>query len=192
MVVGEGRGRCQQPLTGDGSDDTSSALPSNTLEMASRLRLSADILQGLRNFTCLIIIPSQNLGSIHAQCSRPERAKKLIDLVSLVVMPSFSTLFEPRERSIDFKRSFVVGDPILIKEDKLARRGKFKPLPGAREEATAIAEMLGVSPLLRADATREAVTGGATRRQLIYLATHGVPTTRTPTSAATFWSATAH
>jgi hypothetical protein len=72
MVVGKGRGRRQQPLTGDGSDDTSSA--------------------------------------------------QLIDLISLVVIPSFSTLFEPRERSIDFKRSFVVGDPILIKEVKLVRR----------------------------------------------------------------------
>jgi CHAT domain-containing protein len=40
--------------------------------------------------------------------------------------------------------------------------------------------MLGVSPLLGADATREAVTGGATRSQLIHLATHGVADDENP------------
>jgi CHAT domain-containing protein len=65
--------------------------------------------------------------------------------------------------------ALVVGDPRFNDPDF-----ELPQLAGARAEARAIADLIGATPLLGADATRNNVTSAARDANLIYLATHGV------------------
>lgn len=63
-------------------------------------------------------------------------------------------------------RALVIGDPE-------SGSGSFPPLPGAREEARAVAARWGLEPLLGSQATLAEVTRRAPESDLIYIAAHG-------------------
>jgi tetratricopeptide (TPR) repeat protein len=72
--------------------------------------------------------------------------------------------------------SLVVGDPRLAPVRRVddGTLVTFESLPGARAEAESIAKVLGVSPILGADATRARVRALMPSARIIHLATHGI------------------
>lgn len=105
---------------------------------------------------------------------------------SFVVMQDIPTLasddFGFDLAAVDLRQSVVVGDP----DDMRDVRYRFKPLPGARKEALAIAGDLGLdgsAVLIGADATRPRVVDAIDRsngKGMIYMATHAVADERNP------------
>ena len=105
----------------------------------------------------------------------------LIEKHTILTAPSIQVLDlarQQRERASSSGSSgaFVVGNPTMPKLQ--VQLGKppiqLSPLPGAEQEAKAIAEMLGVQPLIGAQATKAAVLRGMRQARLIHLATHGL------------------
>jgi hypothetical protein len=105
---------------------------------------------------------------------------------SFVVMQDIPTLassdFGFDLAALDLRKSVVVGDPDDMR-DVLYR---FKPLPGARREALAIArdlELAGGNVLIGADATRPQVVSAIDRSNgegMVYMATHAVSDEKNP------------
>jgi hypothetical protein len=147
--------------------------PSLALKEASRLLLPDAIRERLQRFNRVIVVPSRNIGSIPYAALPFDDKQQLIDIASVVVMPSFGVLFDRAPNRGPRTKSLVVGDPEIANEDKLVRRRNFGPLPGAREEAQSVANMLGVQPILGRAATKNSVLQGVVKSDLIYLAMHG-------------------
>lgn len=71
----------------------------------------------------------------------------------------------------------VVGNPVLMPEipnGPSGHRERLSPLPGAETEAQAIAQLLGVRPLLTDAATKPAIMAQMTTQRILHFATHGV------------------
>jgi hypothetical protein len=105
---------------------------------------------------------------------------------SFVVMQDLQTLASPDAgfdmSRVDPARAVIVGDPVTMRDVRFA----FPPLPGARAEAKAVAQLLGVEPenlLIGADATRPNVVRAINRLNgggIVYMATHAVADARNP------------
>jgi len=155
--------------------------PSAVLEEATQFLLPGGILQEIlsRDYRRLIVVPSRNFGSIPYAALPVDRERQLVDLLSIVVMPTFlpSASYRTEPSATRSMVSLVVGDPQVVRGDKLVRRGPdngFVRLDGAREEAKRVAELFGVRPLLGVEATQSAVVSAAQNSDFIYFATHGV------------------
>ena len=174
-----GLGRIEKVVlaTAEPRDPALALPPSVALGKATQLLLPERIRQLILSgrYGRLVIVPSRNLGSIPYAALPIDEERQLIDLVSLVVMPSFVALPDSTTvpHGAHIGRSLVVGDPELTKDDKLVRRGKFAALPGARDEAQRVAILLGVRPLLGTDASQSAVLQNVGNSDLIYIAAHG-------------------
>ncbi|WP_234406996.1 CHAT domain-containing protein, partial [Limnothrix sp. PR1529] len=71
----------------------------------------------------------------------------------------------------------VVGNPVLMPEVPAGpdgQRERLAPLPGAETEAQAVAQMLGVQPLLTDQATKSAIVAEMPNQRILHFATHGV------------------
>ncbi len=71
----------------------------------------------------------------------------------------------------------VVGNPVLMPEVPAGpdgQRERLAPLPGAETEAQAVAQMLGVQPLLTDQATKSAIVAEMPHQRILHFATHGV------------------
>jgi len=152
--------------------------PGVVLARASRLLLPPSIREAIqaRTYERLVIVPSRNFGDIPYAALPVDGGAPLIDFVSIAVVPSFTSLspLSMSGRPAGLENGLIVGDPELVHPDKLVRRGMFGPLPGARDEARQVAQVLGLKPLIGAAATKSAVLTGVGDSGLIYLATHGV------------------
>lgn len=105
---------------------------------------------------------------------------------SFMVMQDIPTLastdFGFNLAALDLRKSVVVGDP----DDMRDVRYHFKPLPGARRDALAIArdlELAGDNVLIGADATRSRVVSAIDRSNgegMVYMATHAVSDEKNP------------
>jgi len=168
-------------------DRASPRPPSAVLEEARQFLLPGAILREIlsRDYHRLIVVPSRNFGSIPYAALPVDRERQLVDLLSIVVMPTFlpSASYRTEPSATKSVVSLVVGDPEVVRGDKLVRRGPdngFVRLDGAREEAKRVAELFAVRPLLGAEATQSAVLSAARNSDFIYLATHGVANDRDP------------
>jgi formylglycine-generating enzyme required for sulfatase activity/CHAT domain-containing protein len=170
--------------TQEANNSYASEPPWLVLHAASDLLLPRPIRDVLlqNGYQRIFIVPSRNLGSIPFAALPVDGARLLVDIASVLIVPSFKS-FEPHDapgQRIGKRRSLVIGDPELGREDKLVRRGMFSPLPGARDEAQRVAEMLGTMPLIGAAASQKAVLRAIRQSDLIYFATHGVANDRDP------------
>ncbi|NER35032.1 MAG: CHAT domain-containing protein [Oscillatoria sp. SIO1A7] len=109
----------------------------------------------------------------------------LIEQHTILTAPSIRVLDlarQQKDRSSNSGSSgaFVVGNPTMpMLQVQLGKPPiQLAPLPGAELEAKAIAEMLGVEPLIGSQATKAAVVRGMRQARLIHLATHGLLETK--------------
>jgi hypothetical protein len=114
----------------------------------------------------LAIVPTQFLGIVPFALLAPDGTTPLVDKTAVSVVPGPLALgpLTDAEGNRAPAPALVVGDP--------ASRD-FPSLPGARDEARAVAHRWRVEPLLGASATLDAVAKRASQADLIYLAAHG-------------------
>jgi len=138
----------------------------------------------------VMIVPMFDLGTIPFALL-PAGDISLFDIAPLTIVPSvhdlagagFSDMYtleyamEPMGFDGGWGRSFVLGDPTTGGDPDWS----FPPLPGARQEATLVAESLGQQALLGEAATRSAFLAAAEGDvDLIYLAAHGIASEEAP------------
>ncbi|MBA3768278.1 MAG: CHAT domain-containing protein, partial [Acidobacteria bacterium] len=126
----------------------------------------------------LIVAPILGLGTVPYAILRPFKSKTfLIDRMSLSVVPSlFDIEGDTKGWTPGLQNPLIVGNPYLPPNTKWI----VPPLPGAEEEARAIAQLINARPLLGREATRQAVIAKARDAGFLYFATHGVANSEDP------------
>lgn len=127
----------------------------------------------------LLIIPQGALFVVPFPALQYEDGTPLVARYSIAVAPSVQTLAltalrrqAPREAGA----AVIVGNPVMPSYTPAPGRPPLEigPLPGAEQEARAIAALLQTSPLTGAAATKGAVMGQARSARYVHLATHGI------------------
>ncbi|TAD80449.1 MAG: CHAT domain-containing protein [Oscillatoriales cyanobacterium] len=105
----------------------------------------------------------------------------LIQRHTIATAPSIQVLALAEQRrqtqAVATGPGLVVGNPVLMPEipnGPSGHRERLSPLPGAETEAQAIAQLLGVRPLLTDAATKPAILSQITNQRILHFATHGV------------------
>lgn len=144
----------------------------------SDLLLPPPIARGLTTVKHLVVVPVLNIGTTPFALLRPFGDDTLlIERMSVSVAPSiFDLALRSDVWEANFKRPLVVGNPYLAP----APDWTFPPLPGAQQEANAVAKLLGTDALIGDAATKETVVAKATDADLLYFATHGIASADDP------------
>jgi CHAT domain-containing protein len=143
----------------------------------TRLLLPADIATALPQVKNLIVVPVLDIGTVPFAVLQPFGTKAmLIDRMSISVAPSLFdiTLERPAPWSAKFDNPLIVGNPRFTDKSKW----KIPNLPGAEDEAKAIASALDAKPLIGPAATKEVVLQRVVDADLLYFATHAVGDTQ--------------
>lgn len=130
------------------------------------------------------VIPQGSLFLVPFAALKDPTGKYLIEQHTLLTAPSIEVLaFTHRQKSVATRSatvkprsSLVVGNPTMptvpAQFDRPAER--LQPLPGAEQEARAIAELLGTPAIIGRQATKAVVMQQMQQQQIIHLATHGL------------------
>jgi len=129
----------------------------------------------------VIFIPHQSLFYVPFPALQ-DGEEYLIEKHTILTAPSIQVLNLTRQHQQRIATSggetpplLIVGNPTMPRiADKNGDLFQLTNLPGAENEAIAIAKMLGVEPLLGAQATETAVSQRMTTSRLIHFATHGL------------------
>ena len=125
----------------------------------------------------IIIVPDRNLYRVPFAALLDKKGKYLSENFRIRMIPSLTTLKLIQNSPADFHSqtgALIVGDPDVgdvIYNGRLNRN--FVSLPGARKEAEMIGRLLGVSPLLGKEATKQAVLQRIDSASLIHFTAHG-------------------
>ena len=116
----------------------------------------------------VIIVPDRRLYKVpFAALSEKEGAEYLSETHRIRVIPSLTTLKIIQDSPQNYHSNtgaLIIGNP---KVDWLP------PLPGARKEAEMVGRLVGVPPLVEAEATKQAVLERISSVSLIHFAAHG-------------------
>lgn len=122
----------------------------------------------------LIVVPTENIGTIPFPALRPAGSEKyLVERFSISVAPGLRSLSRPQKRwdpAVAFRTPLIAGNPRLPKDEAW----EVPSLPGAEAEAREVARTLKAQPLLGAAATKIRVGGAAAASSLLWIATHGI------------------
>jgi hypothetical protein len=126
----------------------------------------------------LIIAPILGLGTVPFAILRPFKTDAyLIDRMTISVVPSlFDIEDEMKPWEPGSRNALVVGNPYFPPD----RRWRVPPLPGAEDEALAIARLVNTKPLTGRRATKRVVRARAGGADFLYFATHGVASSIDP------------
>ncbi|MEO1296800.1 MAG: CHAT domain-containing protein, partial [Cyanobacteria bacterium J06636_16] len=100
----------------------------------------------------------------------------LVDQHTLAIAPSVQTLALTEQSDSGITSSLVVGNPVTMPSLPSASDVPPQPLPslpGAEQEAQAIATLLNTTAVVREQATETAVVQQMPQQHIIHLATHG-------------------
>ena len=132
----------------------------------------ADLLQESE----IIIIPDNLLYPIPFAALKDGNGKYLSDTFRIRIVPSLTTLKLIQLSPADYHSktgALIVGEPDVSDVYYQGKILHLIPLPWARKEAEMIGRLLGVQPLLRKDATKQAVLESMHSVSLIHFAAHG-------------------
>ena len=145
------------------------------LERTRRYVLPDPILEALlrEKTDTLVVVPISNIGTIPFGAFRVGD-KALVDIMSVVVAPSFLAFKDKPERAQrDLSNPIIVGDPQGWSDPTW----DFPPLPGARAEAEEVAKSLQSRALTCMEGSKKNIEEklhAQSRTGLIFLSTHGV------------------
>ena len=124
----------------------------------------------------IIIVPDSVLCKVPFSAFKDENGKYLSENFRIRIVPSLTVLRLIQESPEDYHNQtdvLIVGEPKVSEVYHKGRREKLCPLPGAKEEAEMIAQLLGAQPLLGEHATKQAVLQRIHSAGLIHFAAHG-------------------
>ncbi|WP_008318755.1 CHAT domain-containing protein [Leptolyngbya sp. PCC 6406] len=123
-------------------------------------------------------IPHGPLFLVPFAALQAENGPTLMEEHTLALASSVQTLALISENdALPGEGSLVVGNPVempRLPPDLQSPSPNLPPLPGAEQEATAIARLLNTHPLIRDQATETAVVQQMPTQGIIHLATHGL------------------
>ncbi len=134
----------------------------------------------------VIFMPQADLFFVPFPALRDASGEYLIQKHTILTSPSIQLLDLTRQKRLQIEQlgeqdalvvglprnSVVVGNPIM---PTLPHSNEpLEPLPGAEQEAQAIAPLLGTTPILGEQATKEMLIEQMSKSRLIHLATHGL------------------
>jgi CHAT domain-containing protein len=159
----------------------SSRKPLNScIDDLTQILLPVNIIEELAKVKHLIIVPVLGLGTVPYAILRPFKDDAyLIDKMSISIAPSLLDLeqalyaWNPREV---FSSPLIIGNP----EYPESSEWSFSNLPGAEEEAQAVAKMIDATPLIGKAATKINVVSHTQNSSLLYFATHGFASSNDP------------
>ncbi|OLP18686.1 hypothetical protein BST81_09185 [Leptolyngbya sp. 'hensonii'] len=127
----------------------------------------------------VIFVPQGRMFLLPFAALQDEQGKYLIEKHTIAVSPSIQVLqltHKQRQFSTKTGNVLLVGNPkmpsVIYKPGDPP--GDLLPLPGAEQEAKAIAKLLNVPALIGAQATKVAVLKQMPQARIIHLATHGL------------------
>jgi CHAT domain-containing protein len=178
--------RLRNPPKPPAVDETDLILePELALRRISTMVFPSSLSSELRKTDHLIIVPWGNIGTLPFAALMPFADRtQTIDHFSVAIAPSVSELVAPKtNRPWEF--SAAIRRPLIIGNPKIPRNGEWivPPLPGAENEAHAIARQIQSVAITGAEATKDLVSRAAPGATLIYLATHGVADPANPLDA---------
>ncbi|MEM9164100.1 MAG: CHAT domain-containing protein, partial [Cyanobacteria bacterium P01_F01_bin.4] len=120
----------------------------------------------------VVFVPQGSLFLVPFAALQDSSGRYLIDDHTFAIAPSIQTLaLTDRDRSLD-GAALVVGNPVDM--PVLPDVGALPALPGAEQEAVAIANLLNTDPWVGPEATETAILEQMTDKSIIHLATHGL------------------
>ncbi len=134
----------------------------------------------------VIFMPQADLFFVPFPALRDASGEYLIQKHTILTSPSIQLLDLTRQKRLQIEQlgeqdslvvglprnSVVVGNPIMPTLPNSSER--LEPLPGAEQEAQAIAPLLDTTPILGKQATKEMIVEQMSKSRLIHLATHGL------------------
>jgi CHAT domain-containing protein len=154
-------------------------LPSAVNELTEILlpTVIADKLTAVKH---LIIVPVLGMGTVPYAILNPFKDDtSLIDKMSISIAPSLFDVGRPFYKwnsRQSFSSPLIVGNPYLPESSDWS---SFN-LPGAEQEARAVAKMMKATPLIGKEATKTEIVSRAAKSSLLYFATHGVASSQDP------------
>jgi CHAT domain-containing protein len=144
----------------------------------SALLLPGSISRQLATVKHLVVVPALGLGTVPFAVMQPHGSRhSLIERMSISIAPSlFDVVEEVAPSTSQVQNPLVVGNPLLPENGEWF----FPPLPGAQEEAQAVAATLKTAPFIGASATKAAVVMKAPGADILYFATHAVASNTDP------------
>jgi CHAT domain-containing protein/Flp pilus assembly protein TadD len=134
----------------------------------------------------VVLIPQTSLFLVPFPALQDKQGKYLIEKHTILTAPSIQVLEltrQQRERlgaqgvtTLQANDALVVGNPIMpsVLSTTGAKLQQLPSLPGAEQEAKAIAPLLNTKPLIGKDATKIAIEQLMPKARIIHLATHGL------------------
>lgn len=115
------------------------------LSLAAAQLLGPDIAAVLAAHTGrLMILPASDTGTAPYAALPLAKGQRLIDRIAPLIVPDIETLLDPQRvfdpTDLRWDKSLVFGDPVLDYDPDY----RFPPLRGARDEALAVGELLGI------------------------------------------------
>lgn len=150
-------------------------------------RLTALLLDPLRpaieGATALFVVPGGPLLRLPFALL-PWNGSTLGEAAPITILPSASALLATDDRIHASGRPLVVGDPKNMVYQGVSRT-ELPPLPGARAEATSIADVLtGADLLTDEEATSDRVKALLPEAPVVHFATHGIADADSPLGSA--------
>ena len=124
----------------------------------------------------LVIVPDRVLFKVPFAALINERGNYLSEAYRIRIVPSLTTLGLIQDSPADYHSqtgALIVGDPDVRDVYYKGCFGELSRLPSAKEEAEMIGRLIGANPLLRKEATKEAVLQTIHSVSLIHFAAHG-------------------
>lgn len=154
----------------------------DTIANLTDILLPTSVVSQLQAVRHLVVVPILEMGTVPYAILKPFGDEAfLIDKMSVSIASSLFDLGQSLDGSAVsrlFLSPLVVGNPYVPEsEDWLV-----PSLPGAEQEAEVVAEMLGVTPLLRREATKREVVSKVKDASLLYFAAHGASSNLDPLS----------
>ncbi|MBD1837164.1 CHAT domain-containing tetratricopeptide repeat protein [Coleofasciculus sp. FACHB-501] len=126
----------------------------------------------------IIFIPQRELFLVPFPALQDASGKYLIEQHTIVTAPAIQVLELTRKQRqrVSGKEVLVVGNPIMPNvAPKIGEKSEpLSQLPGAEQEAKAIASLLKTKPLIGKQATKIAIAQQMPKAKIIHLATHGL------------------
>jgi CHAT domain-containing protein/tetratricopeptide (TPR) repeat protein len=134
----------------------------------------------------IVFIPQSSLFLVPFPALQGKDGKYLIEKHTILTAPSIQMLELTRKQServgarhavpLQENDALVVGNPIMpsVPPAPGEKPQPLAPLPGAQEEALAIAPLLNTKAIIGKDATKSAITQLMPKARIIHLATHGI------------------
>ncbi|BAY60707.1 TPR repeat-containing protein [Calothrix brevissima NIES-22] len=128
-------------------------------------------------------IPQGQLFLVPFPALQDEQGKYLIEKHTILTSPSIQVLDLTHKQlqrigkqAIQGNNTLIVGNPTMpfISPKIGDKPQQLTSLPGAEQEANAIAKLLKTQPLIGSKATKAAVLGRLTQARFAHLATHGI------------------